>query len=327
MQQSFLRQHSVNMLSFSAVAFPDAHFLGTLHHGGDHDEDIVQQADDYQQRSYNRQQNHLRLYLRGGSMHVAEGLQEILEACSLRLDLFKRLVRLLHLADGLGKGIRINSGHQLHIALIAVITQPVVGALLAVGLHRKQDVVIQAAVFREVLKDALDGQLQTIHISICNLLADDAAYVMPGLTWHLVHHLLGKAPAHHHAAPLTQHLHRITGKDGPVEDLEEAGIGTDQGGLQLISILIQVSIPVENICRARTCLDARDFFHEAHRYGSANLPVIVFVPLLRVPGANRVHPVNVLVEAIVTQLKEHLGNEHDTHSQPDAQGEDFDQNI
>ena len=327
MQQSFLRQHSVNMLSFSAVAFPHAHFLGTLHHGGDHDEDIVQQADDYQQRSYNRQQNHLRLYLRGGSMHVAEGLQEILEACSLRLDLFKLLVRFLHLPDGIGERTRIHAWGQLHITSIAVVSHPVVGALLAVGLHRKQDVVIQAAVFREVLKDALDGQLQTIHISICNLLADDAAYVMPGLTWHLVHHLLGKAPAHHHAAPLTQSLLRIACQNRPVEHLEEAGIGTDQGGLQLISILIQVSIPVENICRARTYLDARDFFHKAHGYGPAHLPIIVFVPLLRVPGTNCVHTIDVLVEAVITQLKEHLGNEHDAHSQPDAQGEDFDQNI
>ena len=327
MQQSFLRQHSVNMLSFSAVAFPHAHFLGTLHHGGDHDEDIVQQADDYQQRSYNRQQNHLRLYLRGGSMHVAEGLQEILEACSLRLDLFKLLVRFLHLPDGIGERTRIHAWGQLHITSIAVVSHPVVGALLAVGLHRKQDVVIQAAVFREVLKDAFDGQLQAVHISIGNLLADDAAYVMRGLTGHLVHQLLCKAPAHHHTAPFAQSLLRIACQNRPVEHLEKAGIGTDQGGLQFISILIQVSIPVENICSARTCLDARDFFHKAHSYGPDHLPIIVFVPLLRVPGANRVHPIDVLVEAVVTQLKEHLGNEHDAHSQPDAQGEDFDQNI
>ena len=248
-------------------------------------------------------------------MHVAEGLQEILEACSLRLDLFKRLVRLLHLADGLGKGIRINSGHQLHIALIAVITQPVVGALLAVGLHRKQDVVIQAAVFREVLKDALDGQLQTIHISIGNLLPDAFLHAA---------HLLCKAPAHHHTAPFAQSLLRIACQNRPVEHLEKAGIGTDEGSLQLISILIQVSIPVENICRASTYLDSRDLLHEAHGYGPAHLPIIEFVPVLRVPGANSVHPIDVLVEAIVTQLEEHLGNEHDAHSQPDAQGEDFD---
>ena len=324
MQQSLLRQHSVNVPALSAVALPHAHFLGALHHGRDDNQDVVQEGNQDQQRRHDGKQNHLRLYLRIRGVQRAKGLQEILEACSLRLNLLKRLVRFLHLPDGIGERTRINAWGQLHITFIAVVAHPVVGALLAVRLHRKQDVVIQAAVFREVLKDALDGQLQTIHISICNLLADDAAYVMPGLTGHLVHQLLGKAPAHHHTAPFAQSLLRIACQNRPVEHLEKAGIGTDEDSLQLISILIQVSIPVENICRASTYLDSRDLLHEAHGYGPAHLPIIVFVPLLRVPGANRVHPIDVLVEAVVTQLEEHLGNEHDAHSQPDAQGEDFD---
>ena len=111
------------------------------------------------------------------------------------------------------------------------------------------------------------------------------------------------------------------------QDREEAGVGTDQGGLQLISVLIQVRVPIENVGRTSTDLNTGDFFHKAYRYGSANLPVIVFIPVLRVPGANTIHPVDVLVETVVTQFEEHLGNEHNSHGQADAQGEDLDENI
>ena len=198
---------------------------------------------------------------------------------------------------------------------MASVSEFVIRTLLAVGVHGQQDIVVQGTVLGEVFKNAFDGQLQAIHIGIRNLFTDAFLHAA---------HLLRKAPAHHHATPLAQHLHRITGKDRPVEDLEEAGIGTDEGGLQFISVLIQVRITVENESGTRTGLNTGDFFHEAHRYSTAYLAIIVFIPLVGVPGIDGIHPVDVLVEAVVTQLKEHLGNEHDAHRQPDTQGKDLD---
>ena len=136
---------------------------------------------------------------------------------------------------------------------------------------------------------------------------------MPGLTGHLVHQLLGKAAAHHHTAPFAQSLLRIACQNWPVEHLEKAGIGTDQRGLQLVPVLVQIGVAIEYIRGARAALDTGYLFHKAHWYGTAHLPVIVFIPVLRVIVANRVHPVDVFVEAVITQLKEHLGNEHDAH--------------
>ena len=262
-------------------------------------------------------------------MHLAEGLQEILEACSLRLDLFKRLVRLLHLADGIGKGIRVNPGHQLDITLVAVVAVPIVRALLAVGIHRQQDIIAQTAVLREVLENALDGHFQARHVFVGKLLADDGgetpdqvggdasviadliggdAPVIADLIWgdasviadliggdvaviadliggdapviaDLIGNLLCEATAHHHAAPFPKRLHRVAGKNRPVEDLEKAGIGTDERGFELVSLFVQIGVAIEDIRGAGTRLNARDLFHEAHRYGAAHLAVILLVPL------------------------------------------------
>ena len=54
MGRGFLRQHPVDVLALSAVALAHAHFLGTLDHRGNDNQDIVQQADDNQQRRNNR---------------------------------------------------------------------------------------------------------------------------------------------------------------------------------------------------------------------------------------------------------------------------------
>ena len=108
-------------------------------------------------------------------------------------------------------------------------------------------------------------------------------------------------------------MYRIASEYRPVEDFEKAGIGADEVPFKLVAVCIQINITVENKGRARTDLNAGYLFHKAHRYGTAHLPVIVFIPVLRVIVANRVHPVDVLVKTVVTQLKEHLGNEHDAH--------------
>ena len=345
MQQRFLRQHSVNVLSLSAIALAYAHFLGALHQGGDHNQDVVQQGDQDQERRHNGQQDHLGLHLRIGRVHLGEGLQEIAEGRALGLDLLQRLMRLLHLADGIGKCARVNAGEQFHIALVPVVPVPVVGALLAVGVHRQEDVVIQRPVLREVLEHALDGQLQPGHVLVVDLLADDGGQILRFaqddrvviLREHFVIlrersdrricQLLGKRPRNHHTPPLPQRLHRITGQDGPVEHLEEASIGTDERGFEFIAVLVQVGVPVENEGGAGTGLDARDLFHEAHRHGAAHLAIVLLVPLHRNPGVDGIYPVDVLVETVVTQFEEHLGNEHDTHRQPHTQGQDFDPNI
>ena len=251
-------------------------------------------------------------------MNLAEGLQEILDAGSLGLYLLQRLMRFLHLADGIRERVRVNTRHQLYIALVTVIAKPVVGALLAVGLHREQDVIIQAAILREVLEDALDGEFQSGHIFIADLFTDAFLHTAQ---------FLGEASAHHHTAPLAQDLYRVANQDRPVEDLKEAGIGTDERGFELVAIFVKVSVSIEDIRGAGTRFNARYLFHEAHRHGAADLAIIVLIPLLGIPGADRVHPVDVLVKAIVTQLKEHLGNEHDPHRQPHTQGQDFDQNV
>ena len=68
-------------------------------------------------------------------MHRAERTEEVPQADALGLNLLQRLVRLLHLADGIGERIRIYTGGQFDIAFITVIAQPVVRALLAVSVH------------------------------------------------------------------------------------------------------------------------------------------------------------------------------------------------
>ena len=140
-------------------------------------------------------------------------------------------------------------------------------------------------------------------------------------------YLFGEAPVHHHRAPFAQHLHGVTGKNRPVEDLEEAGIGTDKRPGQFITILVQIGITVEHEGGASACINTRHFIHKTHSYSAADLAVIFLLSLVGIPGVNRVHPVDVLVETVVTQFKEHLGNEHDAHRQPDAQGEDLNLDI
>ena len=105
-------------------------------------------------------------------MHGTERFQEIAKSVSLGLYTLQRLMGLLHLADSIRKRCRIHARSQLHIALIPVVAVPVIGALLTVGFHRQEDVVVQAAVLGEVLKNTLDGHFQAIHIGIGNLLSD-----------------------------------------------------------------------------------------------------------------------------------------------------------
>ena len=225
-------------------------------------------------------------------------------------------MRLLHLPDGIRQRIRIYIRVQLHIAPVPVVPQPVVGAPFAVGWHRKQDVIIQRAVIREILEDALDGKLQIDDVSVADLLAD----ALPDPT-----HFFSERAGHHYGPKLRERLHRIAGKDRPVEDLEETGIGTDQRGFQLVSVFIQIGVyVVEHIGGTGTHLDPRDLFHEAHGDSAAHLAIVVFVPILGVPSIDGIHPVDVLVEAVITQFKEHLGNEHDSHRQPHTQGQDLD---
>ena len=92
-------------------------------------------------------------------MHRAERTEEIPHADALSLHLLQRLVRLLHLPDSVRKRIWIYAGRQFHIAFVAVIAQPVVRAPLTIGVHGQQDIVVQTAIFGEVIKDSLNGHL------------------------------------------------------------------------------------------------------------------------------------------------------------------------
>ena len=248
-------------------------------------------------------------------MQLAEWFQEIFQAGALGFYLSQRLVRLLHLPDSIRKRGWVDTRHQLYIALVTVITKPVVGALLSVSIHRQKDVIVQAAVLGEVLEYAFDGEFQIGHVLVINHLADALLHTAQ---------LLGETPAHHDSAPFPQNFHRVTDQNRSVKDLEKAGIGADQRGLELVAVFVKVGIAIEDKRGARATFNARDLFHKAHGHGTAHLAIVLLIPLHGDPGVDGVHPVDVLVEAVVTQLKEHLGNEHDAHCQPDAQGEDLD---
>ena len=303
------------MLSFCAIALAHAHFLGAFHHRRNHNQDVVQQGNKNQQRRHNRQQNHLGLHIRIRRVYLAERFQKILELHPTGFKFGQRLMGFLHFADAIGQCARVNSREQFHIAFVPVIPVPVIRTLLAIGIHRQQDIVVQRAIFREVLENTFNGQFQPVHICIAYLLADALLYAA---------HLFGEAPVNHHRAPFAQHLHRVTGKNRPVKDLEEAGVGTDKGTRQFIAIFIQIGISVEHICGAGASLNAWHFIHKAHGNSAAHLAVIFLLALHGIPGIDSVHPVDVLVETVVGQLKEHLGNEHNAHSQSHTQGQDLD---
>ena len=216
---------------------------------------------------------------------------------------------LLHLSNSIREAVRIHARGKFYIAPVPVVAQPVVGALRAEGYHRHQDIIVLRTVLGEVLEDTFDGKLQPLRISVINLSADDISS-----------QLLGKAPTHHHAAPFSKRLHRIACYDRPVKHFEEASICAGNGSFELVAFLIQKEVSVEDEGGTGSYLYAGNFFHKAHGHASAHLTVLVFIPVLGIPGVYSVHPVDVLVEAVVTQFKEHLGNEHDAHGQPYAQG-------
>ena len=172
MKQRLPGKQSINVLAFSAIALPNAHFLGTFHQGRNDDQDIVQEGNQKQQRSDDRQQDDLCLHARIARMQFTERFQEILQYQAVGLKLLQRLMRLLHLPDSIGQRIRIHAREQLHIAPVPVITQPVCDAPFVVGDHRQQDIIVQRPVLREVLVDALDGKHQLRHFLVADLLAD-----------------------------------------------------------------------------------------------------------------------------------------------------------
>ena len=77
MQQRLLGQHPVNVLAFSAIAFPNTHFLGAFDQRRDDNQDIVQQRNQDQQRSDDRKQDDLCLHFPIACVQFAERLQEI----------------------------------------------------------------------------------------------------------------------------------------------------------------------------------------------------------------------------------------------------------
>ena len=50
---------------------------------------------------------------------------------------------------------------------------------------------------------------------------------------------------------------------------------------------------------------------EVHGHGAAHLAIVLLLTLHGDPGVDVVNPIDILVEAVVAQFKEHLGNEHD----------------
>ena len=251
-------------------------------------------------------------------MQRAKRREEILHFDALGLDRFQRLMLLLHFPDSVGKSIRVNAGSQSHIPDVAVITPPVMGTPLAIGGHGKEEVVIQGSVLREVFIHALNGHFEADRILIFNLLTDALLHAA---------HLFGETPADHHAAEFIQHMHRIAGQYRSVEHLEEAGIGTDQPGFQLVAVFVEVDVAIERIRHACSEVDTGDILHKAHGDTAADLSIIILIPMLGVTGANHVNLIDILIETVVTQFKEHLGNEHDSHRQPHSQGQDLDQYI
>ena len=260
-------------------------------------------------------------------MELIERSQQILQAQSLPLILFQRLVCLLHLADSLLQAVGIDRRIQFDKTPVGVIADPVFGTFLSIGFHREQEIERQAAVGREVLIDTFYDKLVVQVIFIADLLAEGAVQVKTGLAGHPVRQFLRKAPAHHHGIRFRQHFRRIAGQDRPVEYLEKAGVCKNQETFQSAAFLVQIDISVEYGGHTGTAFHAGNLMHEAGRNTAADSAPLIGLTVLGIVALDPVDPVGVLVEPVVAEFIEHLGHQHDAHGQPHAQGQHLDQRI
>ena len=153
-------------------------------------------------------------------MHGGKRGQRVPNRGAVTLQLLQRLVCFLHLADGILQAVGIHIGRQLDKTAIAVVAQPIVDAPLAERSNSCHNITLYAAVFREVLKHAYNGQfhIRSPHIAI-DLLADGLVHAAQ---------LLRKITADGNVAiVLLQGLHRVARKEFTIEKIKEAGVRAD----------------------------------------------------------------------------------------------------
>ena len=153
-------------------------------------------------------------------MHGGKRGQRVPNRGAVTFQFLQRLVRFLHLADGIFKAVGVHIGCQPDKAAITVVAQPVVDAPLTEGSNGRHDVALYAAILRKIFKNTHHGQscFRSPNFTI-DLFANGLVHAAQ---------LLSKTAADGNVAiVLLQGLHRVARKEFAVEKVEEAGVGTN----------------------------------------------------------------------------------------------------